>query len=79
MNNANHVPVSETAAGRMGPTKARRGRSCKDSAQDENVVQKPAAEATVTDETAAVETVTRARSLLLATLRVWELKQGIGE
>jgi hypothetical protein len=79
MDNANQVPVSETAARRMGSTKARGGLPCKQSAHDENVVQEPAAEATVADDTAGVETVTRARSLLLATLRVWELKQGIGD
>ena len=79
MDNANQVPVSETAARRMGPTKVRRGRPCKDSARDDDVVQEPAVEATVADETATVETVRRARSLLLATLRIWELKQGIRE
>ena len=79
MDNANDIPVSETAARRMGSTKARGGRPCKNSAHDETIVQEPAAEAKAVDKTAAVETVTRARSLLLATLRVWELKQGIGD
>lgn len=73
MDNANDAPVSETAARRMR-SKARRSRLCKDSAHNENIVREPAAEAK-----AAVETVTRARSLLRATLRVWELKQGIGD
>ena len=90
MNNAGHVPVSETAARRVGSTKARRGRPRKNgapknnprenavrqanSARDETVAQKPAA-----DETVADETVARARGLLAATLRVWELKHRISE
>ena len=78
MDNANDVPVSEMAARRMG-SKARRSRPCKNTAHNENIVQKPAVEATAADETAAVETLTRARGLLRATLRVWELKQGISD
>ena len=90
MNNAGHVPVSETAARRVGSTKGRRGRPRKNgapknnphenavqkanSARDETVAQEPAA-----DETVADETVARARGLLAATLRVWELKHRIGE
>ena len=78
MDNANDVPVSETAARRMG-SKTRRSRPCKNTAHNENIVQEPAVEVTAADETVAVETVTRARSLLRATLRVWELKQGISD
>jgi len=79
MDNVGHVPQSETAARRVGSTKkARRGRPRKKSAQ-ENVVQKPAAVETVTAETVVDETVTRGRSLLRATLRVWELKHRVSE
>src|ERR1700730_17043477 len=74
MDNANDIPVSETAARRMG-SKARRSRLCKDSAHNENIGQEPVVELTAADKTAAVESVTRARSLLRATLRVWELKE----
>ena len=78
MDNANHVPQSETAARRVGSTKARRGRPRKKHAQ-ENVVPEPAAVETVADETVADETVPRERSLLRATLRVWELKHRTSE
>lgn len=67
MNNVGHLPLSETAARRVGSTKARRGRPRKN--PTENVVREPA----------AVGTLTRTKSLLLAALRVWELKHRIGE
>jgi hypothetical protein len=66
MNNIGHLPLSETAR-RVGKTKARRGRPRKSGA--ENVVREPA----------AVGTLTRTKSLLLAALRVWELKHRISE
>ena len=65
MNNIGHLPLSETAR-RVGKTKARRGRPRKNSA--ENAVQP-----------AAVGTLTRTKSLLLAALRVWELKHRISD
>jgi hypothetical protein len=68
MNSVGHLPLSETAARRVGSTKARRGRPPKNNA-DENIVREPA----------AVGTLTRTKSLLLAALRVWELKRRIGE
>ena len=68
MNNVGHLPLSETAARRVGPTKARRGRPRKIN-PTENVVREPA----------AVGTLTRTKSLLLAALRVWELKHRISE
>jgi hypothetical protein len=68
MNNVGHLPLSETAARRSGSTKARRGRPRKNNAHA-NVVRAPA----------AVGTLTRTKSLLLAALRVWELKQRISE
>jgi hypothetical protein len=67
MNNIGHLPLSETAR-RVGKTKARRGRPRKSSANG-NVVREPA----------AVGTLTRTKSLLLAALRVWELKHRISD
>ena len=68
MNNVGHLPLSETAARRVRSTKARRGRPRKNNT-NENVVREPA----------AVGTLTRTKSLLLAALRVWELKHRISE
>ena len=67
MNNAGHLPISETAR-RVGKAKARRGRPRKNST--------PAAGA---KELPAVGTLSRTKSLLLAALRVWELKHRISE
>ena len=66
MNNAGHLPMSEKAR-RVGKTKARRGRPRKST------------EANVAREPAAVGTLTRTKSLLLAALRVWELKHRISD
>jgi hypothetical protein len=67
MNNAGHLPISETAR-RVGKAKARRGRPRKNTAQGAGVRDQP-----------AVGTLTRTKSLLLAALRVWELKHRISE
>jgi hypothetical protein len=67
MNSIGHLPLSETARS-AGKTKARRGRPRKTSAT-EGAVREPA----------AVGTLTRTKSLLLAALRVWELKHRISE
>lgn len=67
MNNAGHLPISETAR-RAGKAKARRGRPRKNSAATAGEKELPAA-----------GTLTRTKSLLLAALRVWELKHRIGE
>jgi len=67
MNNIGHLPLSETARS-VGKTKARRGRPRKNNGS-ENGVRSPA----------AVGTLTRTKSLLLAALRVWELKHRISE
>jgi hypothetical protein len=67
MNNAGHLPISETAR-RIGKTKARRGRPRKDSVP-----------AVAEKASPAVGTLTRTKSLLLAALRVWELKHRISE
>lgn len=90
MDNVGHEPVNETAARRVGSTKGRRGRPRKNSAPEnvvqgptsgpESVVQEPkSARENVVQEPATVEALTPARSLLLAALRVWELKHRIGE
>ncbi|MFN2622534.1 MAG: hypothetical protein ABR611_06780 [Chthoniobacterales bacterium] len=65
MNNAGHLPISETAR-RAGKTKAKRGRPRKN--HTAQVVGK---------ELPAAGTLTRTKSLLLAALRVWELKHRI--
>lgn len=67
MNNGGHLPISETAR-RVGKTKARRGRPRKNALRDEGVKDLP-----------AVGTLTRTKSLLLAALRVWELKHRISD
>ena len=90
MSNAERVPASETAARRVGSSKARRGRPRKNSAQKNNVhgnaakesnstANEKSAQKSAADETVADETVIRARGLLAATLRVWELKHRIHE
>ncbi len=67
MNNAGHLPISETAR-RAGKSKGKRGRPRKNNGTQ--IVPK---------ELAAVGTLTRTKSLLLAALRVWELKHRISE
>jgi hypothetical protein len=67
MNNAGHLPFSESAR-RVGKTKARRGRPKKNGAVTAPQKDLP-----------AVGTLTRTKSLLLAALRVWELKHRISE
>ena len=59
--------MSEKAR-RAGKTKARRGRPRKNTAEDAGP-----------KEPAAVGTLTRTKSLLLAALRVWELKHRISD
>lgn len=71
MNSSGHLPVSDSAVRPTGTGK-RRGRPRK----------RPVASAATpeaTKEPAAIGTLTRTKSLLLAALRVWELKQrGLG-
>jgi hypothetical protein len=66
MNSTGHLPLSDSAIRPLG--KAKRGRPRK------RVEIVPAATAAVR-EPAAVGTLTRTKSLLLAALKVWELKQ----
>jgi hypothetical protein len=67
--NSGHLPVSESAARRMRKSKARkprgRGKSGSGQAQAE-------------PQLAAPGSLTRTKALLLAALRVWELKRRIG-
>jgi len=65
MNNAGHLPISESAR-RVGKTKGKRGRPRKNNGAQAGQRDLP-----------AVGTLTRTKSLLLAALRVWELKHRI--
>jgi hypothetical protein len=67
MNNAGHLPISETAR-RAGKSKGKRGRPRKNATRGNGERELP-----------AVGTLSRTKSLLLAALRVWELKHRIGE
>jgi hypothetical protein len=67
MNNAGNLPLSESAARRVAKaTKRPRGRPRKTTNAN-------------APGTAAAGTLTRTKSLLLAALRVWELKQRVGQ
>ena len=73
MNSSGHLPVSEKAARRVRKPKAQRktrgrgrGNSSTAAAEKERVP-------------AAIGSLTRTKALLLAALRVWELKRRIGE
>jgi len=83
MSNARHVPARVKAARRVKSTKARPGRPRKSSAHKNNVhknnVHENVGEKLAADETIADERAIRARGLLAATLRVWELKHRISE
>ena len=71
MNSTGHLPVSDAAVRPLGKGKLR-GRSRKR-------VTAAAEAPVVVREPAAVGTLTRTKSLLLAALKVWELKQrGLG-
>ena len=67
MNSTGHLPVSDAAVRPLGKAK-RRGRPRKRAAA-------PRSAAPVEKEYAAAGTLTRTKSLLLAALKVWELKQ----
>ena len=69
MDSSGHLPVSEKAARRVRKPKAQhkgRGRGRTAAVEKERVP-------------AAIGSLTRTKALLLAALRVWELKQRIGE
>jgi hypothetical protein len=67
MNSAGHLPISENAR-RAGKAKGRRGRPRKNNTPVSAEKDLPAA-----------GTLSRTKSLLLAALRVWELKHRISE
>lgn len=69
MNNAGNLPLSESAARRVKKPAKRRGRPRKNAA----------ASAQVERSLPAAGTLMRTKSLLLAALRVWELKHRISE
>jgi hypothetical protein len=72
MNSSGHLPVSESAARRVRKSKTQRktrARSRNGSAAPAQKVREPA----------PVGSLTRTKALLLAALRVWELKHRIGE
>jgi hypothetical protein len=72
MNSGGNLPVSESAARRVRkPKTQKRSRSRPKSATTANSGGER--------EMAAAGTLTRTKSLLLAALRVWELKQRVGE
>jgi len=90
MKNGGHAPVNETTARRAKPTKARRGRPRKNGGPKNHGQHDTPPNAHSTRHQSAPheakvgehlsdETVARAKGLLAATLRVWELKHRIHE
>jgi len=72
MNSSGQLPVSESAARRGRKSKARRRtRHRKQSGTNDHTNDEP--------ELAAAGSLTRTKALLLAALRVWELKHRIGD
>ena len=71
MNTSAHLPVSESAASRIRKVKAKRAatRGRPRAEASKIMIEKPQP---------AVGTLQRTKSLLLAALRVWELKQRSG-
>ena len=70
MNGTGHLPVSESAARRVRSSKAKRKQRPKGKGATAHGREK---------EMAAVGSLTRTKALLLAALRVWELKHRIRE
>jgi len=71
MNSSGQLPVSDSTARRGRKSKARRrSRPRKQSATNDHTNDEP--------ELAAPGSLTRTKSLLLAALRVWDLKQRVG-
>jgi hypothetical protein len=68
--NSGHLPMSESAAKRVKKPKARKGRGRP---------KRAAAQSNAEPHLAAAGSLTRTKALLLAALRVWELKHRIGE
>jgi len=85
MSNASHVRANDSVARRGGSAKPRRGRPRKEHAKssaknhtNKNHVHESARPKSAADE-AEDERVIRAKGLLAATLRVWELKHRISD
>jgi hypothetical protein len=70
MNSSGHLPVSESAARRVRNSKARRKTRGKSKTG-------PTAQADGHREMAAAGSLTRTKALLLAALKVWELKHRV--
>jgi hypothetical protein len=71
MNSSGHLTVSETAAKRMRKTKAS---TRKPKGRSRNGSTKPSS-----SDLPAAGTLARTKALLLAALRVWELKHRVGD
>jgi len=71
MNSSGHLTVSDTAAKRMRKTKASTG---KPKGRSRNGSTKPSC-----SDLPAAGTLARTKALLLAALRVWELKHRVGD
>jgi hypothetical protein len=67
MNSSGHLPVSESAAKRVRKAKTQR----------KTKARQRTATAKVTEHAPAAGTLARTKSLLLAALRVWELKHRV--
>jgi hypothetical protein len=67
--NSGHLPVSESAARRVRKSKTRKPRGRGKNGASAQAVEPPLA---------AAGSLTRTKALLLAALRVWELKRRIG-
>jgi hypothetical protein len=67
--NTGHLPMSESAARRAPKSRARKGRGRPKNASQVNGQPRLAAHGSLT----------RTKALLLAALRVWELKHRVGE
>ena len=75
MNSSGHLAVSEATARRVKKTKAHKQRSRNRGRNGKNAQASGQFETTM----AAAGTLTRTKALLLAALRVWELKHRIRE
>jgi hypothetical protein len=73
MNSSGHLTVSETAAKRVRKTKAS---ARKPKGRSRNGSTKPAS---ASPDLPAAGTLARTKALLLAALRVWELKHRVGD
>jgi hypothetical protein len=75
MNSSGHLPVSEKAARRVRKTKSHHRKTRGRGRNSHNGTGRAEKE----PQPAAIGSLTRTKALLLAALRVWELKHRIGE